>query len=541
MPDQTHTTLNQFDELTDCNLFATDRALGEALEQAGGGWLTAALESFGARVGSAETHALAESANAHPPELKAMDRRGRRIDLVEFHPAWHGLMALYRREGFISLPFASGRKGRWAAATAGFYLHNQVEAGSMCPAAMTQAVIPILQREPRLWDLLGPRLMSTGYDPRDVPIEEKTSVWIGMAATEKQGGSDIRANTTTAVPLAAGGRDYLLNGHKWFFSAPMCDAHLVVARAEGGLSAFLVPRRRADGMLNGIHIQRLKDKLGNRSNASAEVEFHDAHGTLVGEEGRGIALFVEMATYTRLACVTGSAALIRQALVQALAYTRRRTAFGKPLADQPLMRAVLADLALESEAALWLAMRLATSFEDDGILSRAWRRIMTPAAKFWVCKRAVEMTGEAAETFGGNGYAEGIMARLYREAPVNSIWEGSGNVMCLDVLRALTREPELGEALAADFGRMAGDDIALRTGLSTLRGMLAAPSEAQGRRLAQLLVLTAQGCLLRERAPDLVAGAFLATRFDPAWGRVVGTGLLDDAAIGGLLERAFPA
>ncbi|KVU45623.1 DNA alkylation response protein [Burkholderia ubonensis] len=550
MTGPTHAVSNQFDELVDYNLFTTDAALREALARASAGWAEPQLDAYGARLGSADTAQLADDANHYPPELHAFDRRGRRIDRVEFHPAWHTLLGLYRAEGFVSLAFRDTRPGRWAASAAGFYLHGQIEAGTLCPATMTQAAIPVLQKEPALWEMLRDKLYSDVYDPRDVPVADKRSIWIGMGMTEKQGGSDVRANTTLATPADAGGRggEYRLRGHKWFFSAPMCDAHLVVARTDaGGPSCFYVPRWRPDGTKNAVEIQRLKDKVGNRSNSSSEIELDDAWGIMLGDEGRGIPTIIEMATYTRLNCVLGSAAMLRQGVVQAIAYTRQRHAFGRALAEQPLMRTVLADLALESEAALALAMRLAAAFErDDTPRERAWKRIVTPAAKFWVCKRAVELTGEVMEVFGGNGYVDdGPIARLFREAPVNSIWEGSGNVMCLDVLRAVSREPDAAAALFDELRELGGDEPRIRAALDAPRAMLAAPPdtlEASGRLFAQRLVLAAQACLLRRDAPAAVADAFVATRLaEPAWGRIAGGFDPRGVDVAALLQRAYPA
>ncbi|KVX98181.1 DNA alkylation response protein [Burkholderia ubonensis] len=550
MTGPTHAVSNQFDELVDYNLFTTDAALREALARAGAGWAEPQLDAYGARLGRADTAQLADDANHYPPELHAFDRRGRRIDRVEFHPAWHTLLGLYRAEGFVSLAFRDTRPGRWAASAAGFYLHGQIEAGTLCPATMTQAAIPVLQKEPALWEMLRDKLYSDVYDPRDVPVADKRSIWIGMGMTEKQGGSDVRANTTLATPAGAGGRggEYRLRGHKWFFSAPMCDAHLVVARTDaGGPSCFYVPRWRPDGTKNAVEIQRLKDKVGNRSNSSSEIELDDAWGIMLGDEGRGIPTIIEMATYTRLNCVLGSAAMLRQGVVQAIAYTRQRHAFGRALAEQPLMRTVLADLALESEAALALAMRLAAAFErDDTPRERAWKRIVTPAAKFWVCKRAVELTGEVMEVFGGNGYVDdGPIARLFREAPVNSIWEGSGNVMCLDVLRAVSREPDAAAALFDELRELGGDEPRISAALDALRAMLAAPPEtleASGRLFAQRLVLAAQACLLRRDAPAAVADAFVATRLaEPAWGRIAGGFDPRGVDVAALLQRAYPA
>jgi len=549
---QTHEVFNQFGELADYDLLATDPALCEALARADAGWTAPMLGDYAARMGDATTYAQAADANRHTPELQAFDSRGRRLDAVQFHPGWHALMAMYRQAGLISLPFDSDQPGRWSAWAAGFYLHGQVEQGTLCPATMTTAAIPLLQREPALWAQLQGKLLSQEYDERDLPVAQKRSMWVGMGMTEKQGGSDVRANTTRAVPVGAGGRggEYLLTGHKWFFSAPMCDAHLVVAQTpSAGPACFYVPRWRPDGSKNALHIQRLKDKLGNRSNSSSEVEFDGAWGILMGEEGRGIPTIIEMATLTRLNCVIGSAAIIRQALVQAIAYTRQREAFGRVLIEQPLMQTVLADMALESEAALAIAMRLALAYEREASgqstpVERAYKRILTPAAKFWVCKRAVELTGEAMEVFGGNGYVEeGVMARLFREAPVNSIWEGSGNVMCLDVLRALAREPEAAAALLADLAPAAQGEPRLATALLTLGRDLATPgalNEAGARAVAQRLVLLVQACLLHQQAPAFVADAFFATRFaDPHWGRVVGAMDTRGMDVAALLERAF--
>ncbi|MXN27164.1 acyl-CoA dehydrogenase family protein [Delftia sp. CH05] len=550
----THDVLNQVDELTDFNLLEADPALAEALQRSGAARHIPSLSRYAQQLGERATWELAEQANRHTPELHRFDARGRIIDAVEFHPSWHTLLGLYRQQGLISLPFEDSSAGRWSAWAAGFYLHGQVEQGTLCPATMTTAAIPLLQKEPALWQQLQGKLFSHEYDPRDLPVADKASMWLGMGMTEKQGGSDVRANTTVAMPVHAGGRggEYLLRGHKWFFSAPMCDAHLVVARMGegGGQACFYVPRWRPDGTKNAVRVQRLKDKVGNRSNSSSEVEFEDAWGILMGEEGRGIPTIIEMATYTRLNCVLGSAAILRSATVQALAYARRRSVFGKRLAEQPLMRTVLADLALESEAALQIAMRLAQAYErggDEGDpLERAWKRIMTPAAKFWVCKRGVELTGEAMEVLGGNGYVDtGVMARLFREAPVNSIWEGSGNVMCLDVLRAISREPDGAQLLLQDLIDTAAGEPALLQQAQSLARRLSGPPdqlEAQARRLVQDLVLLAQACLLRRHAPPAMADGFIATRLGAQQGAMV-AGAFDPAGldIAAILQRALPA
>ena len=551
-PGTTHEVENQAPPLADYNLFATDAALVAALEHAGAGWHRDALTRDGAALTTPDTLALADLANRHAPELHTHSPRGERIDALEFHPAWHRLLALLRAQGLHALPFSDPRDGAMAARCAGYFLHAQLESGSLCPTTMTFASIPVLQREPALFATLRERLYSREHDPRDLPYPHKTSMMIGMGMTEKQGGSDVRSNRTAAAPLdacAGRGAAYRLTGHKWFFSAPQCDAHLVLARTNGhdALSCFFVPRFAPDGTKNAVNVQRLKDKLGNRSNASAEVEFFDAYGVMVGDEGRGVPTIIEMANFTRLDCVIGSAALMRAALVQAIHHARHRSAFGRPLIAQPLMQNVLADLALESEAATALFMQLAHAFEDHrSPLARAWRRIVTPAAKFWVCKRALAFAGEAMEVWGGNGYVEeGPMARFYREAPVNSIWEGSGNVMCLDVLRALEREADAAQALFLAWRRDAHGHPLLSAALDRLAAtMNGAPGtrEASARRIAQQIALIAQAMLLTRNGPAQVADAFVATRLsgdDGDSGRVAGAlpSTFDHAA---LVERAFP-
>jgi putative acyl-CoA dehydrogenase len=437
--------------------------------------------------------------------------------------------------------------GAHVARAAGYFMHSQIESGSLCPTTMTFASIPVLRQEPALFAALQAKLFACEHDPRDLPLEQKKSILIGMGMTEKQGGSDVRTNTTVARPLAAEGRGaaYALTGHKWFFSAPMCDAHMVLARTDAGLSCFFVPRWRPDDSKNQVLIQRLKDKLGNRSNSSSEVEFQDAYGIMVGEEGRGIPTIIEMANHTRLDCVIGSAGLMRQAFVQAAHHARHRSAFGRLLAEQALMRNVLSDLALESEAATLLMLRLARAFETpDDPLERAWRRIVTPAAKFWICKRALEFTGECMEVWGGNGYVESApMARMYREAPVNSIWEGSGNVMCLDVLRALEREAEGFMLLLKALSDVAAAHPGLRGLVTALRSDLATPPEQRemlARRFVQRLVIAVQGSLMLQHAPAAIADAFIASRVDAECGRVYGT-LSASAMHQQILDRAWPA
>jgi putative acyl-CoA dehydrogenase len=516
---------NLVDEWVGHNLLATDPALLAALRTAAP-QAVEPLTRYGAELGSIGTAQLARDANRHGPQLRQLDARGRRIDAVDFHPAWHALLAMYRRQGLVADVFATQVPGRWAAFAAGCYLHGQVEAGSLCPATMTQAAIPVLQKQPELFAPLRDQFFSREHDPRDLPIADKTSIWVGMGMTEKQGGSDLRRVTSTAIEQADG--SYLVTGHKWFFSAPTSDAHLVLARTDAGPTCFWLPRFTPDGARNAVQVMRLKDKLGNRSNASSEVEFHGAWAQRLGDEGRGIPTLIEMAGYARLNCIIGSAALLRAGFVQALHNARERHAFGRALAEQPLMQTVLADLALESEAAMRLMLRLAQGFENS---EPAWQRLMTPAAKLWVCKRALECTGEAMELLGGNGYVEdGVLARLYREAPVNSIWEGSGNVMALDVLRAVAREPDVALALLDDFA--ASPDAPVRTEAQRLQRLLMgdpAALEAQARRVAQGLVLCAQAVLMREQSSVAAADAFIATRF-AGDGRLVGTVALPQAA-----------
>lgn len=549
-PWETHQVTNQYPELTDYNLFETDAVTNDWLRRTGAEWALPELAKIGADMGTAQAFKDGHTANRFLPELKTFDSRGNRIDTVDFHPAWHRFMAYSKQVGLISRPFEDDRAGRWAFSATSFMLQTQAEAGSLCPATMTQAAIPVLKKEPGLWKQLEAKLLSREYDERDVPIKEKKSIWIGMGMTEKQGGSDVRSNTTVAVPLDKPGRGeaYLLRGHKWFFSAPMCDAHLVVARLgdSDSLACFFVPRYKPDGSKNPVRIQRLKDKLGNKSNSSSEVEFEDAWGILIGEEGRGIPTIIEMATYTRLCCVLGSAGIMRQATVQGIAYTRKRKAFGNVLYQQPLMRSVLTDFALESEAATLTALRLAEAFEkgDADPLSKAFKRLITPAAKYWVCKRAVSLTGEAMEVFGGNGYVEeGILARLFREAPVNSIWEGSGNVMCLDVLRAMAKESELVGTVLTELNRLAADNGTLEKAIRELTGLFTrSPRELEtmARYLTERLILTVQACLLHAYSPAFVSEAFIKTRIDnpPAanFGAFDASGLDAEA----ILQRSFP-
>lgn len=525
-PFDTHEVRNTVAPFENINLFAADPALQEALEREGAGDAAAALHALGAELGRAETLDLARLANVHGPRLHNFDRQGHRIDEVEFHPAWHSLMALLIGHGAHATPWQGGA-GAQVARAARYLLFGQVENGSQCPVTMTYAAVPALRQSPRLAAKWLPKILSCQYDPRSLPVGQKHGALIGMGMTEKQGGSDVRGNTTRAAPVAPseararfgddGEEVFRIVGHKWFFSAPQSDAHLILAQAEAGLSCFLLPRYLPDGARNAIRVQRLKDKLGNRSNASAEVEFAGAYGWLIGQPGRGIPTILEMGSHTRLDCVLGSAGAMRAALTHALHHARRRLAFGRPLASQPLMQNVLADLALESEAATVFAMRLARCFDESADPAQAMlARLLTPAGKYWICKRGPGFGAEAMEVIGGSGYVEeSPLARLYRELPVNSIWEGSGNVMCLDVLRALNKSPAALEALAAELARAGNGDAFFVAYRSTLLADLAQqqqPDEFGARVRAERVVLAVQAALLLRHAPDYVSSAFIASR-----------------------------
>jgi putative acyl-CoA dehydrogenase len=553
MPRVTHEVLNQVPPLT--RDVADDPALLEALRREGAGWVAdgeGGLHELGARAGSAETQELARLANEHPPVLRTHDRYGHRIDEVEFHPAWHELMATAVTHGLHAAPWLDDSPGAHVARAARFYVWTQAEAGHGCPISMTYAAVPPLRHEPALAARFAPLLASRTYDPGLRVPDGKAGLLAGMAMTEKQGGSDVRANTTRAVP--ADGDGYLLTGHKWFCSAPMCDLFLVLAQAPEGLTCFLLPRVLPDGTRNAMRLQRLKDKLGNRSNASSEVEYDRAFAWRVGEPGRGVTTIIEMVSATRLDCVLGSAATIRQAVVSATYHASVRRSFGEKLIAHPLMASVLADLALESEAATTLAMRLAGAADraargDPG--EAALLRLALPAAKYWVCKRTPTVTAEALECLGGNGYVEESgLPRLYRDAPLNSIWEGSGNVTALDVLRALARSPGSADALLAEIDLAAGGDRRLDEAGARLRDELkeatvtARPeAQYQARRLAGQMAVTMQAALLVRHAPGAVADAFCATRLEPG---VAGPGapfgtLPDGLDLGSVLARSSAA
>ncbi|CAL9396301.1 Putative acyl-CoA dehydrogenase AidB [Streptomyces sp. enrichment culture] len=542
MTGSTHTVTNQAPPLVGYDVFTADRALAAAVSRHLAPDLAeearAELSGLGRSCGSAQAQEWGAQANANPPVLRTHDRYGNRLDEVDFHPAWHRLLGKGVAAGLTA---AWSRPGGHVRRAAAFLMWTQVEAGNGCPLSMTHAAVPALRADPALAAEWEPRLTSTIYDRELRPAHLKAGVLFGMGMTEKQGGSDVRANTTAARPLAEEGT-YELTGHKWFCSAPMSDAFLVLAQAPAGLTCFLVPRVLADGTRNVFLIQRLKDKLGNRSNASAEVEFAGTWARRVGEEGHGVRVIIGMVAATRLDCVLGSAGLMRQAVAQAVHHAGYREAFGAKLADQPLMRNVLADLAIESEAATTLGLRLAAAYDDGGDAERAFLRIAVPAAKYWVTKRCAPVAVEAAECLGGNGYVEESgMPRLVRESPLNSIWEGAGNVQALDVLRALQREPAALDAYLTEVGRARGADHRLDAAIRDLLTELAdlAHAEARARRLTERLALVLQGALLVRHAPPEVADAFCAARLGGDGGAAFGTlpATLDLASV---VERARP-
>jgi len=538
----THAVENQAPPLAPYDLWATDAALREAVQREGGGWAREALAGYGPVAGD-ELMELGFTANENRPKLKAFDRYGNRIDEVEFHPAWHRIMQLNMAHAVHAFGWRNEDKpGAHVARAALSYMAGQVEAGNGCPLTMTYAAVPALRHAPELAAEWVPRITSTEYDPRSVPAAQKKGCTMGMGMTEKQGGSDVRANTTRAQRLADGA--YELVGHKWFFSAPQCDAHLVLAYAPDGLTCFLLPRFRPDGSRNAVRIQRLKDKLGDWSNASSEVEFHGAWAQRVGPEGRGVATILEMVALTRLDCMIGSAALMRQAVAQAVHHCSHRKAFGRRLVEQPLMQNVLADLALESEAALALMMRVARAVDASGRSESeaAFARIATAIGKYWICKRCPPLVNEAQECLGGAGYVEeAILPRLYRQAPLNSIWEGSGNIQCLDVLRALSREPATREAFFGELLAARGADVALDRHITLLEAQLSEPTDLEGRSRAivERMALALQAALLLRSGNDALAGAFCGSRLAGEHGYAFGT-LRPQAPLAALVERAAP-
>ncbi|MDI9975905.1 acyl-CoA dehydrogenase family protein [Rhodococcus sp. IEGM 1307] len=550
-PNRTHTVLNQSAPRADVNEFTLDTVLSEGVRRHDADWATGELTDIGALVGSATFQHDAELANTIIPELKTFDRWGNRIDEVEYHPAYHRIISAAVAHGAHTSAWADPKPGANVARAAAFMMFAQIEPGHSCPISMTNAVIPSLDLQPDVATIWKPRALSRSYTPAlDAP--GKASAIFGMSMTEKQGGSDVRANTTVATPAGRGGpgADYLLTGHKWFCSAPMSDAFLVLAQAEGaggdGLSCFLLPRILPDGTRNVFRIQRLKNKLGNKSNASSEIELDGTVGVMVGEPGRGVRTIIEMVARTRLDCVLGSTAGMRQSVAEAVWHARHRSAFGKVLADQPAMTSVLADLALESEAATVTALRLARAHDEDASeQERSFRRLATAVAKYWICKRGPHHAYEALECLGGNGYTEDFpLARRYREQPVMAVWEGSGNVIALDVLRAMTREPDSVAAFDAEVNLARGSNAVLDEHLDRVRrqlGELATedPARAQlrARTVVESMALALQASLLTRFSPAAVADAFVDARLGPDRTHEYGT-LSPSADLGSILSRA---
>ncbi len=548
----THQVTNQPPPRVDFDAYASDPVLREAARREAPAWVEGRLSAYGPVVGSAQTQEWAAQANKYTPELRSHDRYGHRVDEVDFHPAYHALMRQAMAHEVHSISWTEGashERGGHVAHAALIYLHAQAEPGTSCPLTMTHASVPALKVQPSLAAAWVPRVCATQYDPRCIPAAEKSSATIGMAMTEKQGGSDVRANTTRARALgkAEPGEAYELTGHKWFCSAPMCDAFLTLAQTDRGLSCFLVPRFLPDGTRNRFLIQRLKNKLGNRSNASSEIEYERTYAELIGEEGRGVATIIQMVAQTRVDCAAGSAGLMRHALAEAIHHARGRSAFGRRLAEQALMQSVLADMALEVEAATSLALRLARSYDDARTdeAARAFARASTPIAKYWVTHRAPQLTFEAMECLGGAGYVEeSALPRLYREVPVNSIWEGSGNVQCLDVLKAMAKDPAALAALFAEIELARGGHVALDAALRDTKAELAdasklAAREGQARYWVERLAKMLSASLLLRHAPDFVAQGYCATRLGGQGGSEYGAFSAELACVK-LIERALP-
>ena len=543
----THEVTNQPGALENYDAYATDLALRCAVAAQGATAHEPLLARYGNVVGSAEMIELGHAANRHTPELRTHDRFGHRIDQVDYHPAYHEIMRRAMLHRVHSVTWQTTEHGGAHVAHAALvYLHQQAEAGTGCPLTMTNACVPSLRLQADVAERWLPKVLSEHYDARFAPLEEKRGATLGMAMTEKQGGSDVRANTTRAVPVtqAGAGQDYLLTGHKWFCSAPMSDAFLTLAQTEAGLSCFLVPRWWRDGTRNRFFIQRLKDKLGNRSNASSEIEYENTRAIMIGDPGRGIASIMPMVALTRLDCAAGSAGLMRQALVQALFHTRGRVAFGRTLSAQPLMANVLADLALEAESAVLLTLRVARSFDTaHQEAERSLGRIATAVLKYWVTRRAPRFVYEAMECLGGAGYVEeSVLPRIYRETPVNSIWEGSGNVQCLDVIRASKREPAVLDALLAHLAKARGADAQLDAVIGRVQHSVdgAGVSEAGARRWVEDVALALAAAELIEHAPEIVARAYCRTRLANDRSLEYGS-MPPDIATAPILERALPA
>lgn len=542
----THEVTNQPPPLENFNLYDSDPALKEALHRHGAAWAEDRVRAMGAELATAETYEHGRLANEHKPELKTHDRYGHRIDEVLFHPSWHHMMDLGFRHGVQSIAW-SGQKGGHVAHTAMHYMLYQIESGVCCPLTMTYAAMPALRQQEGATALWRESILTETYDPRSIPAAEKKGLTLGMAMTEKQGGSDVRANTTKAVALGAGGPggEYELTGHKWFCSAPMCDGFLTLAYADGGMSCFLMPRWRPDGSRNSFQLMRLKDKLGNHSNASSEIEFHGAYAIMIGEEGRGVRTIIDMVMHTRLDCTTGPAALMRQAVIQAAHHAEHRTAFQKKLSQQPLMRNVLADLSLEQEAATTMGFAVAGAY-DDGLNDpdrAAFARIAVSISKYWINKRITPLIVEAMECHGGAGYVnETMMPRLFKEAPLNGIWEGSGNVICLDVLRAMQREPHALQLFLMALTDAKGRDTRLDRAIDDVMGEFDRLEgiEGRARRIVEKLAVTWQAVLLSDHAPSAVAEGFIASRLTGDWGLAFGT-LPDGLDLQPMIDRATPA
>jgi putative acyl-CoA dehydrogenase len=524
----THTVENQAPPLEGYNLFTGDASLQEGIEREGAQWAKDSIEAFGQTIGG-EPIRWGFAANQFTPQLKTHDRFGNRVDEVEFHPAWHQLLTLSVKESLHALPWQNPVAGAHVARAAKFYLMAQVESGHGCPLSMTYSAIPAIKAQPEVYNEWHPRLTSIQYDPTLKPASQKTGALCGMAMTEKQGGSDVRANKTVAKPLSrpGPGQEYQLTGHKWFCSAPMCDAFLVLAQTEKGISCFFLPRFLPDGTKNRFFLQRLKDKLGNKSNASSEVEFQGTWARLIGEEGRGVPTIIEMVSHTRLDCVIGAAGTTRQAVSQAIHHATHRSAFGRKLQDQPLMQNVLADLCIESEAATTLMLRLARAYDESphNEQQKHFARLATAVSKYWVCKRNSPTVAEALECLGGNGYVEDSgLPRLYREAPLNSIWEGSGNVICLDVLRAMKKEPHSVEAFFAELALTRGE-VRLDHFVQSLQHQLADLSEIEtrARYIVEQMALALQASLLLRAGNTVVAEAFILSRLQHQRGLAFGT------------------
>ncbi len=547
----THQVFNQSTPFVDVNLYEADPALREAVTALAGNdaAMHHNLSRMGQRYGSAEAQQWAVQANVNKPVLRAFDRFGHRIDEVDFHPAYHQLMQLAMQDGLHAAPWAQPGPGAQVRRAAAYHLFGQLENGVQCPTTMTFAVMPVIARQSHIAPDWLPKLLANDYQPGVAHVKHKRAVTMGMGMTEKQGGSDVRSNSTEAVAVGVSewGQEFRVTGHKWFFSAPMCDAFLILAQTEPGTSAgqtcLFLPRVLPDGSLNRIRIQRLKDKIGNHSNASSEVEFDGASAWLVGEVGRGISTILEMGNHTRLDCTVGAAGIMRAGLTQAVHHARRRSAFGRKLAEQPIMQSVLADLALESEAATWLALRLARTYDSDATEHElALRRVLTPASKYWVAKRLPHFMAEAMEVMGGPGYVEeGPFGRLFRESPLNSIWEGSGNVMCLDVLRSLSRGPQSADALMQEWRAARGSHAAFDAAMDDFSSTLTQPrhdsDEMGARHLAERIALLTQASLLIQHAPTQVADGFCASRLGTGWRGTMGSMAMPQADA--LIDRAL--